>query len=148
MSSTYVVSDLARQRRELVDAARREPIRIRDADGLMLVLKTEDRDLTTERILDYYELHARAEVECRRPSPSSAVLGQIAFIAGWELSDREAFLDGLAEVLDESRRLGSLDPVNFFIRWNEPFDGPIPTLVDSAFTQRFGSALRRHLDRQ
>jgi hypothetical protein len=64
MTSAYVVSDLARQRREVVDAARREPVRIRDADGVMLVLKTEEHDLVSSKILDYYELHARAEIEC------------------------------------------------------------------------------------
>jgi hypothetical protein len=147
MSSSYVVSDLARHRREVVDAARREPVRIRDADGVMLVLKTEDHDLVTSKILDYYELHARAEVECRNEFPSSVVLGEVAFVADWVSGDRQTFLDGLAEVLDESRRLGTLEPVTFYLRWNAPQTGPVPIPIDRAFTQRLGAALQQHLAR-
>jgi hypothetical protein len=147
MSSAYVVSDLARQRREVVDAARREPVRIRDADGLMLVLKTEEHDLVTGKILDYYELHARAEVECRRELPNSGVLSEIAFIADWMPDDRQTFLDGLAEVLDESRRLGTLKPVAFYIRWHAPLAEPVPTPIDRTFTKRLGTALQKHLGR-
>jgi hypothetical protein len=147
MTSAYVVSDLARQRREVVDAARREPVRIRDADGVMLVLQTEDRNLLVNRMLDYYELHARAEIECRNEHPNSAVLGEIAFIADSKPSERKAFLDGLAEVLDESRRLGSIEPVSFYVRWHAPHAGPVPTAVDSTFTKRFGNALKNHLNR-
>lgn len=146
MSSAYVVSDLARQRREVVDAARREPVKIRDADGLMLVLKTEEHDLVTGKILDYYELHARAEVECRREAPNSGVLSEIAFIADWLPGDRQTFLDGLAEVLDESRRLGTLEPVTFYLRWHAPLSGPVPTPIDRAFTKRLGTALQKHLN--
>jgi hypothetical protein len=147
MSSSFVVSDLARQRREVVDAARLEPVRIRDADGVMLVLKTEEHDRVTGKILDYYELHARAEVECRREFPNSGVLGEIAFIADWVSNDRQTFLDGLAEVLDESRRLGTLEPVTFYIRWHAPQSGPVPTPIDRAFTKRLGTALQQHIAR-
>jgi hypothetical protein len=147
MTSAYVVSDLARQRREVVDAARREPVRIRDADGLMLVLKTEEVDLVNSKILDYYELHARAEIECRRVSPNSGVLSEVAFIADWTASDRETFLDGFAEVLDESRRLGALEPVTFYLRWHSPLAAPVPTPIDRTFTKRLGTALQKHLDR-
>jgi hypothetical protein len=147
MTSAYVVSDLARQRREVVDAARREPVRIRDADGLMLVLKTEENDLLNNKILDYYELHSRAEIECRRETPNSGVLSEIAFIADWSPSDRQTFLDGLAEVLDESRRLGTLEPVTVYLRWHAPLAAPVPTPIDRAFTKRLGTALQKHLNR-
>ncbi len=147
MPSAYVVSDLARQRREVVDAARREPVLIRDADGLMLMMQTQDRDLLTNRILDYYELHARAEVECRRAEPNPAVLGELAFVAERSPSERQAFLDGLGETLDECRRVGSLDPTTFYIQWHAPFEGPVPTLIDPLVTKRLGVAIQRHLKR-
>lgn len=147
MPSAYVVSDLARQRREVVDAARREPVLIRDVDGLMLVMQTQDRDIVNNRILDYYELLARAEAECRRVDPNPAVLGELAFVAEWLPAERQTFLDGLAETLDECRRLGSLEPATFYIRWHTPFEGPVPTLIDPGFTKRFGVAIQRHLKR-
>jgi hypothetical protein len=147
MPSSYVVSDLARQRREVVDAARREPVLIRDVDGLMLVMQTQDRDLVTNRILDYYELHTRAEIECRSAQPNSAVLGELAFVAEWVPAERQAFLDGLGETLDECRRLGSLEPATFYIRWHAPTEGPVPTVIDPQFTKRFGVAIQRHLNR-
>jgi hypothetical protein len=147
MPSAYVVSDLARQRREVVDAARREPVLIRDVDGLMLVMQTQDRDLVTNGILDYYELRARAEVECRRDEPNPALLGELAFVADWVPAERQAFLDGLGETLDECRRLGSLEPATFYIRWHSPSEGPVPTLIDPEFTKRFGVAIQRHLKR-
>jgi hypothetical protein len=147
MPGSYVVSDLARQRREVVDAARAEPVRIRDTDGVMLVLTTEDRELAMSRVLDLYALHARAEVECRRRHPNAVALGEVAFIADWPVGRREEFLDGFAETLDEARRLGTVEPVDFYIRWHAPFEGPTPTIVDPALTARLGDALQRKLGR-
>ena len=145
--NSFVVSDLARQRREVVDAARREPVRIRDTDGVMLVLATENHQRVVDRVLDVYALHARAEIECRRRHPNPAALGELAFVAEWSAERRREFLDGLGEALDEARRLGQTDPVDFYIRWHTPLVGPRPTAIDRGVTGRLGEALQNRLGR-
>lgn len=145
--NSFVVSDLARQRREVVDAARAEPVRIRDTDGVMLVLTTEDRQRHIDRVLDLYALHARAEIECRRRHPNPAALGEIAFVADWPAQRRHAFLDGLGEALDEARRFRQTEPVDFYIRWHTPFVGPGPTPLDAGVAGRLGEALQNRLGR-
>jgi hypothetical protein len=113
----------------------------------MLVLMTEDHERLTSQLLDLYGLHTGAEIECRKANPNSAVLGQIAFIAEWTPERRQQFLDGLAEAMDEARRLATIEPVTFYIQFHRPFSGPTPTKVDPDFTRRLGETLQRHLRR-
>jgi hypothetical protein len=145
MSSSFVVSDLARQRREVVDAARHEPVLIRDTDGLMLVLKTEDHERERDEILRLYELCARADIEFRSANPSVLGLGEVAYIADWTPERQRWYFDGLMEALAESRRLGRAEPARFFIRYNAPFADPLPTAIDRAFTERLGRKLAQHV---
>jgi hypothetical protein len=143
MVVTFVVSDLARQRREVVDAARREPVRIRDTDGSMLVLTTEDQELAKDRILGLYELHVRAQIECRGERPRAAVLGELGFIADWSADERNDFLDGLAEALGESLRLLTPAPADFFLSYHRPLSKDTPVQVQSAFIERLSLAVSR-----
>jgi hypothetical protein len=147
MSPTFVVSDLARQRREVVNAARLAPTRIRDTDGVMLVLTTENLEAARDEIIRLYSLYARAVIECRHDRPSATALDEVGYIVDWSPDRRSWFLDGLAEALTESRNANSPDPALFFIRYCAPFAGPVPVpvAIDRGFAARFGAAIREHV---
>jgi hypothetical protein len=138
---TFVVSDLARNRREVVDAARREPVRIRDADGTMLVLTTEAQALDQAMLLSYFEVYVRAIVEHERDTPNPAVLGPISYMSDWTQQQRQMFLDDFLEALSEANRSHSAAPVTTFIDYFAPKPGRVSPLVDPEVLSRLGDAL-------
>lgn len=135
------ISDLARDRRALVDTAKTEPVRLRDTDGTVLVLTTETRGNNTTELIRLYSLVARALIECRSAHPRAELLDDISYIADWSADDRQDFLDGLVEALGEARRLSDPEPAAFYIRWNHPHEGPVPTLLEDDVVRRLGAAL-------
>ena len=139
--STFVVSDLARHRREVVDAARANPVRIRDADGTMLVLTTEDQVLDHELLLSYFETYVRAVVACRAESPNGSVLGSVSFIADWPHEKREAFLEDFLEALTEANRMQTARPVTTFLHYFSPKPGRVTPLTDEGTLVRLAAAL-------
>jgi hypothetical protein len=138
---TFVVSDLARNRREVVDAARREPVRIRDADGTMLVLTTEAQAMDHALLLSYFELYLRASIEYARDAPNPAVLGPISYVSDWTKQHRQMFLDDFLEALTIANRTHTAAPVTTFINYFAPKPGRVSPLVDPDVLSRLGDAL-------
>ncbi len=138
---TFVVSDLARNRRQVVDAARREPVRIRDADGTMLVLTTEAQAMDHALLLNYFEFYVRASIECAHDVPNPALLGPVSYISDWTKEQRQMFLDDFLEALSEASRTHTATPVTTFIDYFAPKPGRVSPLVDPDVLSRLGDAL-------
>lgn len=136
-----MVSDLARNRREVVDAARREPVRIRDADGTMLVLTTEAQAIDHALLLSYFEIYIRASIEHAHDAPSPALLGPVSYISDWTKQQRQMFLDDFLEALSEANRTHTATPVTAFIDYFAPKPGRVSPLVDPEVLSRLGDAL-------
>jgi hypothetical protein len=138
---TFVVSDLARNRREVVDAARREPVRIRDADGTMLVLTTEAQTADHALLLSYFEIYVRASIESAHDIPNPALLGPVSYISDWTKQQRQMFLDDFLDALSEANRTHTAAPVTIFINYFAPKPGRVSPLVDPDVLSRLGDAL-------
>lgn len=60
-------------------------------------------------------LFVRMTVELNRPEPSSAILGEVGYIAAWTVEERRNFADGFAEALAESFRLNDPNIAQTFV---------------------------------
>jgi hypothetical protein len=138
---TFVVSDLARNRRQVVDAARRKPVRIRDADGTMLVLTTEAQAIDNALLLSYFEIYLRTSIECTHDAPNRVLLGPVSYISDWTKAQRQMFLDDFLEALSEASRTHTATPVTTFIDYFAPKPGRVSPLVDPDVLSRLGDAL-------
>lgn len=143
--ASFTRSDLRRP--EVVETAQRGPVKIRNADGdLVLVAQTEvdrARELRSEA-----HNFLRVLVEVRRSAPSPVILGDVSFVADWSAEDRERFMEGYAEALDLSLRDNDITPLRLFIktmraperRTDRPdFDGRIDPSAHNRIAARLSS---------
>lgn len=137
-----MVSDLAKKRRVVVDAARSKPVLIRDTDGVGLILQTAAAAEAKDELLRLHVLRAVAEVECRRDAPNRTAMAELGFLADWPDRDaRQTFLDDLATVLADPEYADDPSAAEFFIRHASPAPGPTPVPTDDAAIRRLGAAL-------
>lgn len=96
----YQSSDLAQRRVEFLDAARAGCARLRDKDGISLVMLRESRLHLLETLAAWHTAHLRLETLLRRTSrPSVADLGDLAWLRAFDEDDLHEFLDELHDCL-------------------------------------------------
>jgi len=68
------------------------------------------------RVQQLVELFVRTVVELMRDDPSPAILGEVSYVARWQAADRERFVEGFAEAINESLRTDDPAPADAFVR--------------------------------
>lgn len=121
---TFVASDFARRRRELLDSARDQAVRVRDSDGVMLRLSLEADAEALERLRDLARLFLTVEISLEVADPSPAEFGEIGWVAQWSPERRERFAVEFRDVLALALALNDPAPVDAFLRASRPFVPP------------------------
>jgi len=119
MSATPIASFSKSKLRspDLVAMAKQGPVEIRlggSEDPLYLVPGASLR--THARVQQLVELFVRTVVELMRDDPSPAILGEVSYVARWQRSERERFVEGFAEAINESLRADDPAPAEAFVR--------------------------------
>ena len=118
----------------VLDAASRGPVEIttgRDAEPLVLLplsmfhARSEVSALT--------EMYLRLVAAIRLPDVPRVLLGDAAFLGGWDPESRQRFVDGFTEALAESVRTGDPEPARFFVDVNQRA-AERPTSTSPVFT--------------
>jgi hypothetical protein len=103
MSDTiFQASDLAGSKRvEFLDAAREGGARLRDRDGMSLVMLPERKLRLLEGLTTWWEAYTKLDGLLRRTSgvPSSRQLGELAWLRSLSRADVEEFLNELHDAL-------------------------------------------------
>lgn len=118
--TAFTTSDLARNRKGVVTAAREGRALIRDKDGTVLAMVRSERLAMHDRF-DALHRTLRAVIAAQdedRPSPSS--LGEVAWIAEWPLDSRRRFARDLAETISVAEAIGSTEPADAFLDASRP----------------------------
>jgi hypothetical protein len=111
----FQASDLAGSKRvEFLDAARGGQARLRDRDGMSLVMLPESTLRLLEALTSWWEAYTRLDSLLRRATdvPSARELGDLAWLRSVDRDDMEEFLSDLHEALVASsadRDLAVLD---------------------------------------
>lgn len=98
----FQASDLAGSRRvEFLDAARGGRARLRDRDGMSLVMLPESMLSLLETLASCWESYTRLDCLLRRTSsvPSARELGDLAWLRSFDRSDMSEFLVELHDAL-------------------------------------------------
>lgn len=98
----YQASDLAGSKRvEFLDAARGGGARLRDRDGMSLVMLPESTLRLLETLTAWWESYTRLDCLLRRANnvPSARELGDLAWLRSFDRNDIEEFLGELHDAL-------------------------------------------------
>lgn len=103
-------SDLAQKRVQVLDAARAGKARLRDKDGLSLVMLPESKLELLEELADWNAAHLRLEeLLAQGNTPSIGELGDLAWLRVFDGEDLQEFLVELHQVLIASYADETLD---------------------------------------
>jgi hypothetical protein len=98
----FQASDLAGSKRvEFLDAARGGGARLRDRDGMSLVMLPESALRLLQSLTTWWEAYTRLDCLLRRASdvPSARELGDLAWLRSFDRDDMEEFLAELHDAL-------------------------------------------------
>lgn len=106
-------SDLAQKRVQVLDAARAGKARVRDKDGLSLVMLPESRLELLEELVLWNAAHLRLEELLSRGGvPAVSELGDLAWLRVFDAEDLGEFLAELHQVLIASYADRTLDALH------------------------------------
>lgn len=132
-SRSFTTSDLRRP--EVVEEAFDHPVVVRDGrSGRMLYLISQSVVDAHNEMSRLTDLFVRAVVECQRPDPSPAQLGEIGFIVSWLAAERDRFLRGFAEALAAGLAADDPAPATGFISIMSHSDDPVPDHLAGRFS--------------
>lgn len=114
MGFTYQASDLSQKRRAFIDEARSGVARLRDTDGMSLVMISEERYETLEQLALWTHRHLAFERALRIPTAERRVadLGDLTWLRAFDEDDLLEFRGELEEALHVAIAERSLVPVN------------------------------------
>lgn len=93
-------SDLANRRTEFLDAARKGEARLRDKDGISLVMLPESKLRLLETLAKWWQAYMRLEnLLRRRELPRANELGELAWLRSFDREDLEEFVSELHDAL-------------------------------------------------
>jgi hypothetical protein len=119
---------------DVLTTASRGPVEItsgRDAEPLVLLPLSMFHARAAVSALT--ELYLRVVAAIRVPGTPRVLLGDAAFISGWDSESQQRFVDGFTEALAESVRTGNPEPARFFVEVNERA-ARRPTSTSPSFT--------------
>ncbi|HWE88727.1 MAG TPA: hypothetical protein VG317_04610 [Pseudonocardiaceae bacterium] len=106
----FQVSDLAQNRLQVLKAARAGGARVRDKDGLSLIMLPEGKLELLEELVTWNAAHLRLEeLLARGVAPSVSDLGDLAWLRVFDSDELKEFLDELHRALTASHADGTLD---------------------------------------
>src|SRR5260370_6504510 len=96
----FQLTDLANNRLEVLEAARRGQARLRDKDGTSLVMLPESRLQLLETLAKWWQAYMKLEALLRRSDlPRAAELGELAWLRAFDRDDFQEFVSELHDAL-------------------------------------------------
>ena len=119
------------RRAELIEESFVRPVSIRGKAGRRMLMVPQDTVDRNNEINRYAQLISRVLIECQRSDPSTAVLGEVAYIRDWSPDRQAQFLRGFAEALVAA--VADNDPtiVSTYIEVMSHADDPLLPQFDS-----------------
>lgn len=118
--SAFNASDLARRRRELLDASRTQRSVIRDADGTLFTLGLAADVAASDALAALGATLAALVSSLDKESPNASSLGPLAFVANWAVERRGVLANDLAEALSLANSLHDPTPAQLVIDTAKP----------------------------
>lgn len=126
--------------------AAEQPVAVRDGrSGETVIILPHAIFESNNEVLRLAVLFTRTVVECQRPDPSPAHLDEVAYVAGWSMERRAAFIRGFAEAMSATITTNSTAPARAFIDFMAHADDDVAPQFQSTFLDRFASALSEHV---
>ena len=132
----FTTSDLSRKRKDVMAAARKGTALVRDTDGTVIAMRPSEHVAVQDRLSDLNRILRAVVASLRDPQPSTALLGDVAWLADWPVANREQFVLDFADTISLSESIGSTEPADAFLAASRP-QVPTQGLFDA--TEAFGS---------